>query len=148
MIASAMAAAPAAVSADATIIALDETGQVRTLRQGTGPFTCIPDGPSPGVDPMCVDPNGLTWIEAWIARQPPPEGIVGFGYMLAGGSDANNEDPFATEPAVGSNWIETGPHVMLFTNGLTGYPTSHEDTSRPYLMWPDTPYEHLMAPVQ
>jgi hypothetical protein len=147
MITSALSAAPASVSSSATIIALDENGQVRTLRQGTGTFTCIPDGPSPGVDPMCVDPNGLAWVEAWIARTPPPDGLVGFGYMLAGGSDANNEDPFATEPAAGSDWVETGPHIMLFARGLTGYTTSHTDTSQPYLMWAGTPYEHLMAPV-
>jgi hypothetical protein len=148
MIASAMAAAPAAVSGEATIIAVDENGQVRTLRQGSGPFTCIPDGPSPGVDPMCLDPNGLAWVKAWIARQPPPDGIVGFGYMLAGGSDASNEDPFASEPAAGSDWIETGPHVMIFTSGLSGYPTTHDDASRPFLMWAGTPYVHLMAPVR
>jgi hypothetical protein len=97
---------------------------------------------------MCVDPNGLAWIQAWIARQPPPDGIVGFGYMLAGGSDASNHDPFATGPAAGGDWVETGPHVMIFGSGLTGYPTTHEDTSRPYLMWAGTPYEHLMAPVR
>lgn len=148
MIASALSAAPGAVGSDATIIAIDAAGQVRTLRQGTGPFTCIPDGPSPGVDPMCVDPNGLIWLNAWVAQTMPPEGLVGFGYMLAGGSDASNADPFATGPAAGSSWIDTGPHVMIFTTGLTGYPTTHGDTTRPYIMWPGTPYEHLMAPVQ
>jgi hypothetical protein len=147
MIASALSAAPPAVAADATIIAIGADGQVRTLREGTGPFTCIPDGPSPGVDPICVDPNGLIWLNAWVAQQPPPPDLVGFGYMLAGGSDASNEDPFATGPAAGENWVDTGPHVMIFAPGLTGYPTTHDDTSRPYIMWPGTPFEHLMAPV-
>jgi hypothetical protein len=148
MIASALSAAPPAVGADATIIAIGADGQMRTLREGTGPFTCIPDGPSPGVDPICVDPNGLTWLNAWIAQTPPPPGLVGFGYMLAGGSDASNEDPFATGPAAGENWVDTGPHVMIFAQGLTGYPMTHDDTSRPYMMWPGTPFEHLMAPVR
>jgi hypothetical protein len=148
MLASALSAAPPAVGRDATIIAMTADGQMRTLRAGAGPFTCMPDGPSPGVDPMCVDRNGLQWVEAWIAHQPPPEGLFGFGYMLAGGSDASNTDPFADTPASGQAWIETGPHVMVFGRGLTGYPTTHDDTSRPYLMWPGTPYEHLMAPVR
>jgi hypothetical protein len=148
MIASALSAAPEAVARDATVMALDANGQPRIVRQGTGPFTCIPDSPSPGVDPICVDANGLTWLNALLSQQPPPAGLVGFAYMLAGGSDASNTDPFATAPTPGTEWVDTGPHVMVLTSGLTGYPTTHDDTSRPYLMWPGTPYEHLMAPVQ
>lgn len=99
---------------------------------------------------MCVDENGLEFVKAWLAREDPPTGKIGFGYMLRGGSDASNEDPFATEPAPGHEWVDTGPHVMVLnTAGLVeGYPRTHEDTSRPYVMWPGTPYEHLMIPVQ
>ena len=54
MITNAMAAAPEAVAGDATIIALDEKGNARTLRNGTNGFTCLPDNPgSPGND-RCV----------------------------------------------------------------------------------------------
>lgn len=32
---------------------------------------------------------------------------------------------------------------------LTGYPSSPTaDTSRPYVMWADTPYAHRMLPVR
>jgi hypothetical protein len=150
MTASAMSAAPASVTRDATIIAIDANGQARTLREGTGPFTCLPDGPSPGVDPMCLDQNGLEWAKAWMGHETPPADKLGFGYMLAGGSDASNEDPFATEPAAGDSWVETGPHVMIFNTAgrFDGYPTTHDDPSRPYVMWPGTPYEHLMIPVR
>jgi len=62
LIANAMSAAPAAVAKEATIMVVDENGQMRVLRQGTGPFTCVPDNPeSPGNDPMCVDKAGLEW---------------------------------------------------------------------------------------
>lgn len=150
MIASALSAAPESVGRDATIIAIDAQGQSRTLRQGTGPFTCLPDGPSPGVDPMCLDQNGLEWAQAWMAHATPPADKLGFGYMLAGGSDASNEDPFATQPATGQSWVETGPHVMIFNTAgkFTGYPTTHDDPTKPYVMWPGTPYEHLMIPVR
>src|SRR5262245_35573765 len=47
MIASAMSAAPEAVSKDATIVSMDDKMQMRTLRQGTNGWTCMPDGPSP-----------------------------------------------------------------------------------------------------
>src|SRR6476646_8921415 len=56
LIASAMSAAPAAVSKDATIAIVETEGKLRTLRQGQGAFTCIPDDPNtPGHDAMCLD---------------------------------------------------------------------------------------------
>jgi hypothetical protein len=149
-IASAMSAAPEAVSKDATIVYMDDKGEMKTLRQGTNQFTCMPDGPSPGVDPMCVDKNGLEWAMAWMARKDPPADKVGFGYMLAGGSDASNEDPFATTPPSGASWVDTGPHVMVLNSKgrMAGYPTSHENTKVPFVMFGGTPYEHLMIPVR
>jgi hypothetical protein len=150
MIRSAMSAAPDAVAAAATIVAMDEKGQMRTLREGTNGWTCIPDGPSPGVDPMCVDQNGMEWAAAWLGHTEPPKDKMGFAYMLAGGSDASNEDPFATAPPSGQAWIETSPHVMILNIGdrFAGYPTTSENTKVPYVMWANTPYAHLMIPVK
>ena len=73
MIKSAMSAAPPAVSKDATIVAMDDKMQMRTLRKGTNGWTCMPDSPSPGVDPMCVDKNGMEWAAAWMAHKDPPK---------------------------------------------------------------------------
>ena len=153
MIQNAMSAAPEAVAGDATIVGFDAQGNMRTLREGTNNFTCMADNPqSPGNDPMCLDENGMAWAHAWMTKAQPPEGKVGFGYMLQGGSDASNEDPHATEPAEGGEWVDTGPHVMVFNAGdmVQGYPSQKEnpDTSQPYVMWPGTPYEHLMIPVE
>ena len=33
--------------------------------------------------------------------------------MLKGGSDASNDDAFASEPPAGKKWVQTGPHVMI-----------------------------------
>ena len=150
MIASAMSAAPQAVSQNATIITMDEKMQIRTLRKGTNMWTCMPDGPSPGLDPMCVDKNGLEWVNAWMHHTNPPSGKLGFGYMLMGGSDASNDDPFAMTPSAGQSWVDTGPHVMLFNigNQMEGYPASHDDPKQPFIMFPNTPYQHLMIPVK
>jgi hypothetical protein len=63
---------------------------------------------------MCVDQNGMAWVDALMNKKDPPKGKMGFGYMLAGGSDASNTDPFATTPAPGGKWVDTGPHVMVF----------------------------------
>jgi hypothetical protein len=152
LIAEAMSAAPPAISRDATIVAMNADGSVRTLRKGTNGWTCVPDDPgTPGVDPMCTDPNAWEWAQAYLAHKPPPD-KVGFIYMLRGGSDASNTDPYATAPSKGMPWVTTGPHVMMVGPGvknLPGYATGAQpDTSKPYVMFGGTPYEHLMIPVK
>jgi hypothetical protein len=72
-------------------------------------------------------------------------------YMLAGGSDASNMDPWGKAPAEGHQWVETGPHVMVVgapsLNAL--YPSGPQpDTTQPYVMFPNTPYAHVMIPVR
>lgn len=153
MIASAMSAAPKNVARGATIVAMEADGKMRTLREGKNGFTCMPDNPAtPGPDPMCMDKNAMEWVHAWVGRKNPTAGKVGFMYMLAGGTDASNTDPYATKPEKGNNWVKTGAHVMIV--GATPdfydmYPKDAKpDTSVPYVMWPGTPYQHLMAPVK
>ena len=153
LIASAMSAAPSIVSKDATVVAVGSDGKLRTLRQGQGAFTCVPDDPNtPGNDPMCLDRNAFEWFKALLAHEKPPEGKVWLAYMLKGGSDASNDDPFASEPPTGKKWVQTGPHVMIGGPGITkmldSYPTSGDDTGKPYIMFGGTPYEHVMFPVQ
>ena len=86
-----------------------------------------------------------------LKQKPPPRNKVGFMYMMAGGTDASNTDPYAQKPEAGNNWVETGPHVMIVgaKGMLDAYPRdARPDTSRPYVMWAGTKYEHLMAPVK
>ena len=153
LMASAQRAAPAKVSKDATIIAMDADGKMRTLRQGTNGFTCMADSPAtPGPDPMCMDKNAFAWAGAWMAHKDPPQGKVGFMYMLEGGTDASNTDPFAAKPTASNHWIKTGPHIMVVgadASFYDSYPKSPDpDTTQPYVMWAGTPYQHLMAPVK
>ncbi len=153
LIKNATSAAPEAVAKDAAVVAMDDKMQMRTVREGKNNFTCMPDNPmSPGDDPMCLDKGGMEWAGAWMSKKQPPAGLVGFGYMLVGGSDASNTDPHAEKPASGAEWVDTGPHVMIFNVGEAGnsYPRQGEnpDTSVPYVMWPGTPWEHLMIPVE
>jgi hypothetical protein len=149
---SAMSAAPSTVAKGATIVAVSADGQMRVVRQGTNTFTCLPDNPNtPGPDPMCGDRNAMEWVEAWIQKKEPPKNKVGFMYMLSGETTASNTDPYAEKPEATNNWVETGPHVMIVgaKGMMEGYPRSaRPNTSQPYVMWPDTPYEHLMLPVQ
>ena len=153
LIASAMKAAPASVAKGATIVTMEADGSMRSLRQGTNGFTCIPDNPAtPGPDPMCFDANSKDWVNAWMNHTAPPTGRVGLMYMLAGGTDASNTDPWATKPTATNHWIKTGPHVMIVGADAAfydAYPKNADpDTSVPYVMWAGTPYQHLMAPVK
>ena len=148
-IASAISAAPASVGAAATVATMD--GKV--LRKGTNGWTCYPDDPgSPGNDPMCVDKNGQAWMNALMAKKPPPK-AVGLAYMLQGGSDASNLDAFQAKPAAGQKWVSTGPHMMILSAeaaAASGYPTkqANPDTTKPYVMYGGTPYAHIMFPVR
>ena len=94
----------------------------------------------------------MEWVDAWVAHKPPPTMKVGFMYMLAGGTDGSNTDPYATKPESGNHWIKTGPHIMIVGGDASfydSYPKSADpDTSQPYVMWAGTPYQHLMAPVR
>ncbi len=144
---SAMSAAPMAIAQNATIM---DMATMAVIRPGTNGWTCLPDGPSPGVDPMCVDKNGMEWANAWMSKKDPPKDKMAIGYMLAGGSDASNTDPFATKPNAGDHWVETGPHMMVLNIGthFDGYPTTATNTKVPYVMYAGTPYAHLMIPVK
>jgi len=152
LIASAMKAAPTDVAENATIVTPDSKGAMRTLRKGTNGFTCMPDNPeTPGPDPMCWDKNAGDWIDAYLNHKAPPAGKVGFMYMLAGGTDASNTDPYAAKPTATNHWIKTGPHVMIVGADASFYDTypksADPNTKSPYVMWGGTPYQHLMAPI-
>jgi len=149
--ASAQSAAPSSISADAAIVQASADGTMTEIRKGTNGWTCMPDSPAtPGPDPMCFDANAGKWADAWIHHKPPPQGAVGVMYMLEGGTDASNTDPYATKPTAENEWVKTGPHIMVVGSKeiLPGHPSGAKpDTSVPYVMWAGTPYAHLMIPV-
>jgi hypothetical protein len=151
-VASAESAAPAAIAHDASVVSVDASGAMTTVREGKNGWTCMPDAPdTPGPDPMCFDANAGKWVDAWVHHKPPPTGTVGVMYMLEGGTDASNTDPYATKPTAENNWVSTGPHIMIVGSKeiLAGHPSGAKpDTSVPYVMWAGTPYAHLMVPVK
>jgi len=150
-IANAESAAPSAIARDATILGYDEEGMPTVvLREGTNGWTCYDDWPvSPGNDPSCLDAVFNAWNLAMMAGEEPAGDGTGIAYMLAGGSDPSNTDPFAMEPVEGEEWISTPPHIMIITPA--GFDAddfaSEPQQDEPYIMWDDTPYEHLMVPV-
>ena len=124
---------------------------MKQIRAGKNGWTCMPDAPAtPGPDPMCFDANAGKWADAWVHHKAPADGAPGVIYMLEGGTDASNTDPYAGKPTANNAWIKTGPHIMIVGSKgmLAGYPSGAKpDTSAPYVMWAGTPYAHLMVPV-
>jgi hypothetical protein len=140
-------AAPDEIVRDAAIVRIEPNGDVRTLKKGTSEFTCFLLGDNV---PLCADPNAMEWAKAVQTHSPPPD-KVGFIYMLNGDNGASNSDPWATKPEPGNHWIKTGAHVMIVgppAKTMVGYPrTGDPDPTKPYVMWPGSPYEHLMLPT-
>jgi hypothetical protein len=149
----AMSAAPPSIAKDATIMdwPAKEGDKLTVLRKGTDAWTCLPDYPgSPGNDPMCLDKMWMVWLEAYMTKTEPKLTAPGIGYMLQGGSDASNTDPFATAPPAGAQWLTAPPHIMVVLPGKLDpavFSTDHH-SGGPWIMWGGTPYEHLMVPVQ
>ena len=149
----AMSAAPDAISKDATVLdwPAKDGDQPRALRQGTNTWTCLPDWPvSPGNDPFCGDEMSMQWFGAYMSRKEPKIAQAGIGYMLQGGSDPSNTDPFATAPKEGEQWMSAPPHIMVFPSSKLDTKIYGTDPTqgKPWIMWAETPYAHLMIPVQ
>jgi hypothetical protein len=152
-IANAVSAAPASVSAKATILdwPAKEGDQLVVLRPGSNGWTCLPDMPeSKGNDPMCIDQAWMKWVEAYTAHTAPQITSVGIGYMTApGGGWASNTDPYAMAEAPGNQWGLHPPHLMILVPDLKSLDVVSSDPNNggPYVMFKGTPYAHIMAPI-
>lgn len=145
---SAMSAAPASISDSATI--RDWDGKV--LRRGTNGWTCLPDRPNtPGSDPWCVNDPWLNFLEAYVNKTKPTYTGIGFAYMLRGDTPVSNSDPYATAPSGPEDWVtDLGPHLMILVPDprlLEGISADHLNGG-PWIMWPGTPYAHIMIPLE
>ena len=146
-IARAMSAAPASVSAEATIMDVDGT----ILREGSNGWTCLPGvGLIPGDQhPMCNDAVWMGWMKAAGAGEPFSTDVIGTSYMLQGDAMVNNDNPAATDPNDGGVWVQEGPHLMLLmpTTEMIEGMSRDPFAGGPYVMWGDTPMVHVMVPV-
>jgi len=146
-IARAMSAAPAAVSAQATI--MDSDGTV--LREGSNGWTCLPDTVPSDHAPMC---NDEVWMKLMGMMMGGPEYVpdrIGISYMMQGepeGAGVSNSNPAHPDPQSADDYVETGPHLMILVpKGMLEGITDDPRVGGPYVMWGDTPYAHIMVPV-
>ena len=148
MIASAVSAAPASVSDDARVL----DWSMNELRAGTNGWTCLPDDESAlGNSPWCVNAPWLNFLNALMNGEEPTYDEIGIAYMLMGDSPICNTNPATTEEECGDDWVAgLGGHLMMLMpdlSSLEGITTDHMNGG-PWVMWPGTPYAHLMIPTE
>ena len=91
----------------------------------------------------------MEWAKAWKTHAEPKLSGTGIGYMLQGGGSPSNTDPFARTPESGKQWLKEPPHLMMFGAKFDPKVYSTDPSSGgPWIMWANTPYEHLMVPVK
>ncbi len=152
---SAMSAAPTSISAEAAIVDWNMHFLKRDynqLRDGTNEWTCLPDRPNtPGNDPWCITEAWMNFLHAYMNQTEPTYSEIGFAYMLQGDTPVSNSDPYATEPTGPEDWVtELGPHLMMLMPDaalLESISTDHLNGG-PWIMWPGTPYAHIMVPLK
>ena len=151
---SALSAGPPSITENATVMDWpSDGGEARVLREGNNGWVCYPvsaEALAQGAnDPMCLDAAWQEWLDAVMNQRDPELQQVGTAYMLQGDRGVSNIDPMATEPTADNQWIVAGPHLMIVppdTSMLEGISTD-PNNGGPWVMWPDTPYAHIMAPL-
>ncbi|MCL7972855.1 MAG: hypothetical protein M8866_12325 [marine benthic group bacterium] len=145
---SAMSAGPPSISADATVL----DWELNVLHEGTNDWVCLPDRPdTEATDPWCVEGPWIAFLQAFVSGEEPEIDRIGFAYMLQGDAAVSNSDPMATEPTGEDDWVTgIGGHMMIIVPDpamLEGISTDHRNGG-PWVMWPNTPYAHIMAPTE
>jgi len=140
-------AGPSSLSKNATI--MDWDGNM--LHKGTNGWTCMPDNPNtPGMDPSCMNEPWLNFRDALKNKKKPTYTQVGIAYMLQGDTPVSNTDPYANAPKPGDDWVEgLGAHIMILVPDVEALKnvSTNSNNGGPWIMWPDTPYAHLMIPI-
>ena len=142
---SAMSAAPMSLAKNATI----QTWDGKVLREGSNGWVCLPDMPgNGGTDPYCVDAAWLNLIKALQAGKDPTYDKLGIAYMLAGDAPVSNIKPGGKKED--GDWVEgLKAHLMILVPDQSMYDNISTDPENggPWIMWPDTPYAHIMVPI-
>ena len=142
---SAISAGPHSITKNATIMRWN--GDV--LRQGSNGWTCLPDIPGDGGNnPWCVDASWQNLLDALSNNKAPSYDKIGIAYMLAGDAPVSNITP--TGKKEDGDWVEgLRAHLMLLVpdHSMFDNISTDPDNGGPWIMWPNTPYAHIMVPI-
>ena len=145
LIKSAMSAGPKSLAMNATIKNWDGT----VLRQGSNGWPCLPDIPdNGGTDPWCVDASWANLLDALGNGKEPSYDKLGIAYMLAGDAPISNITP--TGKKEDGDWVEgLKAHLMILVPDHSMFDNISTDPNNggPWVMWPGTPYAHVMVQV-
>lgn len=144
LIAQARSAAPDLVSAEATVMYRGEV-----LAEGTNGWVCLPETLPDDNAPMCNDAVWMGMMQAMGAGEDYVVERIGISYMLQGDAGVSNSNPAHPEGANAPDFIKEGAHLMIavpraMLEGITDDPHA----GGPYVMWKDTPYAHIMVPLE
>jgi hypothetical protein len=152
-------AAPPAIAANATVLDWNDSlkAPATQIRKGSNGWTCLPLAAPPAggytnatqAAPMCGDSMTMLWGQGYLSKTKPRNTSMGIAYMLHGDIGTSNTDPYATAPAGKSDWVVSGPHIMVLPadpNRIAAVQTDYR-TGQPFQMWKGTPYAHIMIPV-
>ena len=154
-------AAPSFLAQNATVMGAAND----TLRLGDNGWTCMPANPRGMSEPekgwknaheampVCADAVSMAWMQAWMKDEKPQLERDGFMWMLHGDMGEENTTPMVlkkSDAADPSQWIESGPHMMLMPKDVAALANFTDDFTRgePYVMFPGSDYAHLMIPVE
>lgn len=142
----ARSAAPAMVSADATIMYRGEV-----LVEGNNGWVCLPETLPDDGSPMCNDAVWMEMMQAVGSKAPYEAKQMGFSYMLQGDGPqggVSNSDPYHADHLNAKDFIREGPHLMIIVPGdMAQDITDDPHSGGPYVMWKGTPYAHIMVPI-
>ena len=142
---SAISAGPGSLTKNATIMRWNG----EALREGTNGWTCLPDMPdNGGIDPYCVAASWKNLLDALMNEKAPSYDKVGIAYMLAGDAPISNITPAGKKED--GNWVEgLKAHLMILVPDHSMFDNISTDPKNggPWIMWPNTPYAHIMVPV-
>ena len=159
-------AAPPSVTADAKIYGWTKDGKLALARDGAGPYTCVASGafsirvgkPAlPYPDPMCLDQNAWSFIQALWSKKKPLPAAPGLVWMLAGMNvtksavDIGASTISTTIGATDAKVVQMTPHVMIMplpSNESAAGMTTKYNLENPFDAWimaAGKPHEHLMV---
>ncbi len=151
----AISAAPKSIGAHATVARMNDDATLTVLREGNNGWTCLVHDPgTPSGHPLCLDRNGLAWMQAAMAGHAPDPELVGYSYMLKGGTTWSATDATATAlPKGESDYVRIPPHVMILNARIaeaSGFPSgeAHPDTHKPFVVYGGTPFAILIIPTE
>jgi hypothetical protein len=151
----ALRAAPPGLRDLATVLdwPAGEGAEFRVLREGGEEWVCMTT-PTPAWEPgmrkaFCDDAVWQAWGAAFEAGEAPIVERVGISYSLSFDAEGSNTDPSAQGRTGDNDWHDIGPHVAILVPDPSLYESFSGDAhgGGPYVMYPGTPYAHIMVPV-